>query len=80
MDVASAKIPPPVFFEILSEITDVETFATGSSIRALTRLRKLYGKGRWRKRKGTAAVKLPMVRYEEPRFTGTKLPASAREN
>jgi len=41
-----------VFFEIVGPITDIETFATGPSIRELPRLRKLYGKGRWRKRKG----------------------------
>ena len=38
-----------VFFEIRGELADVETFATGSSIRELPRLRELYGKGRWRK-------------------------------
>lgn len=45
-------------FEILGEITHVETFAVGSSIRELARLRKRYGKGRWRKRKGIARVRL----------------------
>lgn len=48
----------PMYFEILGKITDVETFAVGSSIREIARLRKLYGKGRWRKRKGVARVKL----------------------
>ncbi|MGO9895755.1 MAG: hypothetical protein ACLPX8_16285 [Bryobacteraceae bacterium] len=48
-----------MFFEIRGEIADVETFAIGKSIRELRRLRKLYGKGRWRKRKGFANVKLP---------------------
>ncbi len=47
-----------MYFEILGEITQVETFAAGSAIREITRLRKLYGKGRWRKRKGVARVKL----------------------
>jgi hypothetical protein len=32
--------------------------ATGSSIRELARLRKFYGRGRWRKRKGIARVRL----------------------
>ena len=41
-----------MFFEIRGDITDVETFAIGKAIRELPRLRKLYGKGRWRKRKG----------------------------
>jgi hypothetical protein len=37
----------------------VETFAIGKSIRELPRLQKIYGKGRWRKRKGLADVRLP---------------------
>jgi len=48
-----------VSFEIVGAITEVETFAVGASIRELPRLRKIYGKGRWRKRKGIAKVKLP---------------------
>ncbi len=46
-------------FEILGEIEGIETFAAGSAIRELARLRKLYGRGRWRKRKGFARVRLP---------------------
>ena len=46
-------------FELVGEIADVETFATGGSIRELPRLRRIYGKGRWRKRKGAAKVRLP---------------------
>ena len=46
-------------FEILGPISDIETFATGSSIREIARLRKIYGRGRWRKRKGVARVQLP---------------------
>ena len=45
-------------FTIIGEITQVETFAVGSGIRELARLRRLYGKGRWRKRKGIAKVRL----------------------
>jgi hypothetical protein len=45
-------------FEILGEISDIETFATGSGIREINRLRKSYGRGRWRKRKGIARVRL----------------------
>lgn len=48
-----------MFFEVYGDITGVETFAAGSSIRELPRLRKLYGPGRWRKRKGYAEVMLP---------------------
>ena len=48
----------PMEFTIIGEITSAETFASGSGIRELTRLRRLYGRGRWRKRKGIAKVKL----------------------
>jgi hypothetical protein len=45
-------------FEILGEIANAETIAIGSGIREIARLRKLYGRGRWRKRKGNARVRL----------------------
>jgi len=45
-------------FEILGEISSIETFATGSGIREIARLRRIYGRGRWRKRKGIARVRL----------------------
>jgi hypothetical protein len=47
-----------VYFEIVGEISAVETIAAGSGIRELSRLRKHYGRGRWRKRKGIARVRL----------------------
>ena len=40
------------------EVTDVETIATGRGIRDLPRLRRLYGKGYWRKMKGSARIRL----------------------
>ena len=45
-------------FEILGDLTGVETIATGSGIPEVGRLRKHYGRGRWRKRKGYAEVRL----------------------
>jgi hypothetical protein len=45
-------------FEILGEISAIETFATASGIREIVRLRRAYGRGRWRKRKGIARVRL----------------------
>jgi hypothetical protein len=45
-------------FEIISEISDIETIAVGNRIRGVARLRRRYGKGRWRKMKGTALVRL----------------------
>jgi hypothetical protein len=47
-----------VDFSVLGEIALVETFASGREIRELKRLRKQYGRGRWRKRKGIARVQL----------------------
>lgn len=45
-------------FEIVGEITAIETIAAGTAIREIARLRKIYGPGRWRKRKGTAMLRL----------------------
>jgi hypothetical protein len=45
-------------FEILGDISEVETFATGSAIREIARLRKAYGRGRCRKRKGITRIRL----------------------
>ena len=49
-------------FEILGEITNVETMAVGTRIRELPRLEKLYGTGRWRKMKGEALIRLQNAR------------------
>lgn len=45
-------------FEILGEITVLETIASGRGIRDLRRLQKNYGKGHWRKMKGSARIRL----------------------
>jgi len=45
-------------FELVDDLTDVETIATGRRIREQPRLRRLYGKGRWRKMKGVARIRL----------------------
>ncbi|MGD8569282.1 MAG: hypothetical protein PVJ39_14440 [Gammaproteobacteria bacterium] len=44
-------------FEIIGAIENQETFATGNGIRELSRLQRIYGKGKWRKRKGNAQIK-----------------------
>lgn len=46
------------YFEIIGEVSAIETIATGHSVRRLKSLRKRYGGHRWRKRKGTATVRL----------------------
>jgi hypothetical protein len=45
-------------FEVLGEVSDIETIAAGSGIHEIGRLRRIYGRGRWRKRKGIARVRL----------------------
>jgi hypothetical protein len=45
-------------FKILGDISNVETIATGAGIREIARLRKIHGRGRWRKRKGVADLRL----------------------
>ena len=45
-------------FEIVGSIKKTETIAVGSSIREIKILRAQFGRGRWRKLKGIAQVKL----------------------
>ena len=45
-------------FELSGPIRKIETIATSGGIRELRRLTRRYGKGRWRKRKGIAKVRL----------------------
>jgi hypothetical protein len=54
-------------FEIVGEIADIETITSGTGVRNRARLRKQYGRGRWRKLKGVARVQLAdgMVRLAE---------------
>jgi len=46
-----------VSFKIVGKIEKQRTFATGNGIREIARLRRAYGKGRWRKRKGIANIR-----------------------
>jgi hypothetical protein len=45
-------------FEVIPPIEQVETIAQGRALRERRRLWKAYGKGRWRKLKGTARIRL----------------------
>jgi len=47
-----------MFFELVDKITEIETIAVGPGIHDIGRLRKMYGRGRWRKLKGFAFVRL----------------------
>jgi len=44
-------------FEILGEIWDIETIAEGRGVYIRRHLDRIYGKDRWRKRKGIARVR-----------------------
>jgi hypothetical protein len=44
--------------EILGEIRNVETIAEGRGVHIRRHLDRSYGKGRWRKMKGVATVRL----------------------
>jgi hypothetical protein len=37
-----------VDFEIIGDITDIDTIAVGAGIRDRARLQKQYGRGKWR--------------------------------
>ncbi len=47
-----------MYFTIAGTITSIETIAAGSGVRERVRLAKVYGRGRWLKRKGNAEVRL----------------------
>ena len=61
-------------FEILGEIEQVETFASGRGIRELARLNRIYGRGNWRKRKGREVGLGFYARHPKPHPKGL-LPA-----
>lgn len=46
-------------FEIVGDVEQVETIASGCGVKIRPHLLKVYGKGRWRKLKGVATVRLP---------------------
>ena len=68
---------PMMDFQVIGKITDIETIAVGNAIRELPSLQKRYGRGRWRKLKGVATVRLFIVRQDLPKYIGTKHTASA---
>ena len=56
---SSPKQDQGVKFDVVGEIEQVETIAAGPSLKVRSFLRKTYGRGRWRKRKGIGTVRLP---------------------
>jgi hypothetical protein len=48
----------PAGFDIIEKLSEPQTMASGREIRELKRLTKTYAKGRWRKRKCVAMIRL----------------------
>jgi hypothetical protein len=48
-------------FEIVGVVENSETIAQGKGIRERARLVRIYGRGKWRKRKGVADLRLDTV-------------------
>ncbi len=46
-------------FEVVGRITNVDVIASGAGVRLRRYLRRVYGRGNWRKLKGIATVRLP---------------------
>jgi hypothetical protein len=65
-------------FELVGPVRDIEPIALGREIRELARLRRRYGRGRWRKLKGIARVRL--IEFILLRYIGTKLTVSDGKN
>lgn len=57
-DLSRVKLEHLMDFEILSDITGITKIAVGSGIRDIGKLRRKYGRGRWRKLKGIATIRL----------------------
>lgn len=61
-------------FELIGEIREIQPIAVGRGVRGLARLRKHYGKSRWRKLKGIARVTIHIaeVHWYEAHGIGRK--------
>ena len=66
-------------FDVIGQISEIEIIAVGTSIRELKLLREQFGRGRWRKLKGIARVKLQNGRIRLADFICLKLTVSAKE-
>jgi hypothetical protein len=69
-----------VKFDVISPFRATVVIASGRGIRILPRLVRLYGRGQWRKMKGTATVRFEDGTIPKLNFTGSKLTASANGN
>jgi hypothetical protein len=58
--------------EIVGDVTNIETIASGRGIRRLRFLRNRFGGRRWRKLKGVATVRITSGSTRRAEDTGTK--------
>jgi hypothetical protein len=65
-------------FEVIGAINDVEAVARGAGVKIRAYLRKVYGRGRWRKLKGSATVRLQTARTIRWSCIGTKRMGSVK--
>jgi hypothetical protein len=47
-----------MYFEVIGDITNIQTIAVGGRIRDIMRLRQQFGMANWKKMKGIAQVRL----------------------
>ena len=66
-------------FEIVGQISSIETIAVQTSIREIKLLREQFGRGRWRKLKGIAQVKLQNGKIRLAEIHCKKRTASVKE-
>jgi hypothetical protein len=59
-----------MYFEMVTEITEIQTIVVVSRIREIKRLQKQFGHGRWRKLKGFAHVRIPSGRIRRVELQG----------
>ena len=61
-----------MYFRVLGGISDIKTIAIGAAIREIERLRRRYGRARWRKRKGYGTVRLAELHWYEATGVGRR--------
>ena len=57
MEWCASTLRSDVKFTVVGPILDQATIAVGGRILEVARLHRIYGRGRWRKRKGIARIK-----------------------
>jgi hypothetical protein len=67
-------------FEILGEISDIETFATGSGIREIARLQKFMDGADGASAKAQPVCDYPMARSTMLSYIGMRPPGSGARN